>query len=88
MSNRTLMRFTGVGGQGVLLAGEIFAAAKISNGGFGLKTATYTSQVRGGPTLLILHFKMKRLSIHTQMMERLILCFLLLKYLLIYSKMV
>ncbi|MFA7611642.1 MAG: 2-oxoglutarate:acceptor oxidoreductase, partial [Sulfurimonas sp.] len=25
---RTLMRFTGVGGQGVLLAGEIFAAAK------------------------------------------------------------
>ncbi|MFB1033010.1 MAG: 2-oxoglutarate:acceptor oxidoreductase, partial [Aliarcobacter cryaerophilus] len=44
MSNRTLMRFTGVGGQGVLLAGEIFAAAKISNGGFGLKTATYTSQ--------------------------------------------
>ena len=28
MSNRTLMRFTGVGGQGVLLAGEIFAAAK------------------------------------------------------------
>ena len=48
MSNRTLMRFTGVGGQGVLLAGEIFAAAKISNGGFGLKTATYTSQVRGG----------------------------------------
>ena len=30
MSNRTLMRFTGVGGQGVLLAGEIFAAAKIA----------------------------------------------------------
>ncbi|HAC70553.1 MAG TPA: 2-oxoglutarate:acceptor oxidoreductase, partial [Arcobacter skirrowii] len=27
--NRTLMRFTGVGGQGVLLAGEIFATAKI-----------------------------------------------------------
>ena len=52
MSNRTLMRFTGVGGQGVLLAGEIFAAAKISNGGFGLKTATYTSQVRGGPTVV------------------------------------
>ncbi len=45
---RTLMRFTGVGGQGVLLAGEIFAAAKIKTGGYGLKTATYTSQVRGG----------------------------------------
>lgn len=49
---RTLMRFTGVGGQGVLLAGEIFAAAKIKNGGHGLKTATYTSQVRGGPTVV------------------------------------
>ncbi len=46
------MRFTGVGGQGVLLAGEIFAAAKIKAGGFGLKTATYTSQVRGGPTVV------------------------------------
>ena len=49
---RTLMRFTGVGGQGVLLAGEIFAAAKIKDGGHGLKTATYTSQVRGGPTVV------------------------------------
>jgi len=37
--SKTLMRFTGVGGQGVLLAGEIFAAAKIKTGGFGLKTA-------------------------------------------------
>ena len=49
---RKLMRFTGVGGQGVLLAGEIFAAAKIQSGGHGLKTATYTSQVRGGPTVV------------------------------------
>lgn len=49
---RNLMRFTGVGGQGVLLAGEIFAAAKIKDGGHGLKTATYTSQVRGGPTVV------------------------------------
>jgi 2-oxoglutarate ferredoxin oxidoreductase subunit gamma len=49
---RTLMRFTGVGGQGVLLAGEIFAAAKIKTGGFGMKTATYTSQVRGGATVV------------------------------------
>jgi 2-oxoglutarate ferredoxin oxidoreductase subunit gamma len=48
----TLMRFTGGGGQGVLLAGEIFAAAKIKSGGHGLKTATYTSQVRGGPTVV------------------------------------
>jgi 2-oxoglutarate ferredoxin oxidoreductase subunit gamma len=49
---RKLMRFTGVGGQGVLLAGEIFAAAKIKTGGYGLKTATYTSQVRGGATVV------------------------------------
>ncbi|MEJ2467602.1 MAG: 2-oxoacid:acceptor oxidoreductase family protein, partial [Campylobacterales bacterium] len=49
---RHTLRFTGVGGQGVLLAGEIMAASKIKNGGFGLKTATYTSQVRGGPTVV------------------------------------
>lgn len=49
---RTIMRFTGVGGQGVLLAGEIFAAAKIKLGAYGMKTATYTSQVRGGPTVV------------------------------------
>lgn len=49
---RTIMRFTGVGGQGVLLAGEIFASAKIKLGGYGQKTATYTSQVRGGPTVV------------------------------------
>ncbi len=50
--SRIVMRFTGVGGQGVLLAGEIFAAAKIKGGGYGVKTATYTSQVRGGPTVV------------------------------------
>ncbi|WP_345974018.1 2-oxoacid:acceptor oxidoreductase family protein [Sulfurimonas sp. HSL3-7] len=49
---RNSLRFTGVGGQGVLLAGEIMAACKIKNGGFGLKTATYTSQVRGGATVV------------------------------------
>ncbi len=49
---RLTLRFTGVGGQGVLLAGEIMAACKIKLGGYGLKTATYTSQVRGGPTVV------------------------------------
>jgi 2-oxoglutarate ferredoxin oxidoreductase subunit gamma len=49
---RNTLRFTGVGGQGVLLAGEIMAACKIKDGGQGLKTATYTSQVRGGPTVV------------------------------------
>lgn len=46
----TELRFTGVGGQGVLLAGEILAEAKIRDNGYGVKAATYTSQVRGGPT--------------------------------------
>lgn len=46
----TELRFTGVGGQGVLLAGEILAEAKIKDKGYGIKAATYTSQVRGGPT--------------------------------------
>lgn len=44
------LRFVGVGGQGVILAGEILASAKISDGGYGVKASTYTSQVRGGPT--------------------------------------
>ncbi|MGP1579771.1 MAG: 2-oxoacid:acceptor oxidoreductase family protein [Wolinella sp.] len=47
---RRQLRFTGVGGQGVLLAGEILAEAKIRDHGYGIKAATYTSQVRGGPT--------------------------------------
>ena len=49
---RHQLRFTGVGGQGVLLAGEIFGAAKVKSGGYGIKSATYTSQVRGGPTVV------------------------------------
>lgn len=47
---RKALRFSGVGGQGVLLAGEILAEAKIESGGYGIKAASYTSQVRGGPT--------------------------------------
>jgi len=47
---RRQLRFVGVGGQGVILAGEILAEAKIENGGYGVKASTYTSQVRGGPT--------------------------------------
>lgn len=47
---RNQLRFVGVGGQGVILAGEILAAAKIKEGGYGIKASTYTSQVRGGPT--------------------------------------
>jgi len=47
---RRQLRFVGVGGQGVILAGEILAEAKIQDGGYGVKASTYTSQVRGGPT--------------------------------------
>jgi 2-oxoglutarate ferredoxin oxidoreductase subunit gamma len=47
---RRQLRFVGVGGQGVILAGEILAEAKIKAGGYGVKASTYTSQVRGGPT--------------------------------------
>ncbi|WP_027326777.1 2-oxoacid:acceptor oxidoreductase family protein [Helicobacter pametensis] len=47
---RKQLRFSGVGGQGVLLAGEILAQAKIESGGFAVKASSYTSQVRGGPT--------------------------------------
>ena len=47
---KSQLRFVGVGGQGVILAGEILSAAKIKAGGYGVKASTYTSQVRGGPT--------------------------------------
>jgi 2-oxoglutarate ferredoxin oxidoreductase subunit gamma len=62
---RNSLRFTGVGGQGVLLAGEIMAACKIKNGGFGLKTATYTSQVRGGATVVDKAWKIIEIPIIT-----------------------
>jgi len=44
-------RFAAVGGQGILLAGDILAEAAISyEGKFALDSPTYTAQVRGGPT--------------------------------------
>jgi len=47
---RKQLRFTGVGGQGVLLAGEILARAYVAAGKYGIQVGTYTSQVRGGAT--------------------------------------
>ena len=50
------LRFGGEGGQGVITAGEILAAAWMEKGGsnkngaYAIKASTYTSQVRGGPT--------------------------------------
>lgn len=44
-------RFAAVGGQGILLAGDILAEAVISfEGRYALDSPTYTAQVRGGPT--------------------------------------
>ncbi len=44
-------RFAAVGGQGILLAGDILAEAAINYEGlFALDSPTYTAQVRGGPT--------------------------------------
>ncbi|MBU0518168.1 2-oxoacid:acceptor oxidoreductase family protein [bacterium] len=44
-------RFSAVGGQGVLLAGDILAlAAQKYEGRFAVQSPTYTAQVRGGPT--------------------------------------
>lgn len=44
-------RFAAVGGQGIILAGDILAYAAITYGGlYALDSPTYTAQVRGGPT--------------------------------------
>ncbi len=45
------LRFSGVGGQGVILAGAIFAeAAVLFDQKYALQSPTYTAQVRGGAT--------------------------------------
>ena len=44
-------RFSAVGGQGILLAGDVLASAAIKfEGMYALDSPTYTAQVRGGPT--------------------------------------
>lgn len=51
MSDHYEARFAAVGGQGILLAGDILADAAISfEGKYALDSPTYTAQVRGGPT--------------------------------------
>ncbi len=50
-NNHFEARFAAVGGQGILLAGDILAEAAISfEGKYALDSPTYTAQVRGGPT--------------------------------------
>lgn len=46
------IRFTGVGGQGIILAGDILCDAAIKAEKHSVKIGTYTSQVRGGPTVI------------------------------------
>ncbi|GBD94051.1 2-oxoglutarate ferredoxin oxidoreductase subunit gamma [bacterium BMS3Abin05] len=51
MSNRVELRFSGVGGQGAILAGAILAEAAVYfDGKYALQSPTYTAQVRGGAT--------------------------------------
>lgn len=51
MSDHYEARFAAVGGQGILLAGDILAEAAITyEGKYALDSPTYTAQVRGGPT--------------------------------------
>ena len=51
MSHRYEARFAAVGGQGVILAGEVLGyAAQKYMGRYSIQSPTYTAQVRGGPT--------------------------------------
>ena len=51
MSDHFEARFAAVGGQGILLAGDVLADAAISfEGKYAVDSPTYTAQVRGGPT--------------------------------------
>jgi 2-oxoglutarate ferredoxin oxidoreductase subunit gamma len=51
MSEHYEARFAAVGGQGIILAGDILAeAAIVYEGKYALDSPTYTAQVRGGPT--------------------------------------
>ena len=49
---RQQIRFLGVGGQGIISAGKILNHAVNSGDGYAIETGTYTSQVRGGPTVM------------------------------------
>ena len=51
MSKRFEARFAAVGGQGVILAGDVLAEAAANFEGMNaVQSPTYTAQVRGGPT--------------------------------------
>lgn len=63
MSDHYEARFTAVGGQGILLAGDILAVAAIDfEGKFAADSPTYTAQVRGGPTKIDVIIDSKRIE--------------------------
>ncbi len=56
-------RFAAVGGQGILLAGDVLAnAAILYEDKFALDSPTYTAQVRGGPTKVDVIIDTKRIE--------------------------
>lgn len=63
MSDHFEARFAAVGGQGILLAGDILAVAAIDfEGKYALDSPTYTAQVRGGPTKVDVIIDSKRIE--------------------------
>ena len=63
MSDHFEARFAAVGGQGILLAGDIIAEAAISfEGKYAVDSPTYTAQVRGGPTKVDVIINTKRIE--------------------------
>ncbi|MDP8239365.1 MAG: 2-oxoacid:acceptor oxidoreductase family protein [Candidatus Hatepunaea meridiana] len=63
MNDHFEARFAAVGGQGILLAGDIIAEAAISfEGKYAVDSPTYTAQVRGGPTKVDVIIDSKRIE--------------------------
>ncbi|NQU06319.1 MAG: 2-oxoacid:acceptor oxidoreductase family protein [Calditrichaeota bacterium] len=63
MSGHYEARFTAVGGQGILLAGDVLAEAAINYEGlYAADSPTYTAQVRGGPTKVDVIIDTKRIE--------------------------
>ena len=78
MSDHFEARFAAVGGQGILLAGDIIAEAAISfENKYAVDSPTYTAQVRGGPTKVDVIIDSKRIEFTVQ--QQLILCSVLLR---------
>ena len=63
MSGHYEARFAAVGGQGILLAGDVLAEAAINYEGlYAADSPTYTAQVRGGPTKVDVIIDTKRIE--------------------------